>query len=314
MYSIVIPCYKSAATIGKMVEKTAEEMNKMNRTEFEIVLVNDCSPDEGATISTLIELAKKYRFVKVIDLAKNSGQHNAMIAGLREATGDVFISMDDDMQTNPSELHKMFEAFDQGYDVVYGTYPKKKESFFRLFGSWIDKVCAVHLLGRPKDLNSTSFWIARKYVRDSIISYQGPYSYLLGQIIRSTSNIAQVEVEHFERESGKSGYNIKRLLGLFSNLLGFTVKPLRMATISGAVIAMISFIAAIVQVIRRFVNPNLIDGWASIMIVIFFSMGVQLLFLGLIGEYVGRTYIHINSEPQYVVKAKYNFDSELEEK
>ena len=205
MYSIVIPCYKSAGTIETVVSETAKEMDNMGRHEYEFILVNDCSPDGGATIKKLREIATERNYVRVVDLARNSGQHNAMMAGLRAASGEVFISMDDDMQTRPSELHKMFRAFDEGYDVVYGAYPEKKESMFRRFGSWVNKMCAVVFLGRPKELKTSSFWIIRKYVRDSIISYEGAHSYLLGLILRSTSSITQVEVEHFEREIGASG-------------------------------------------------------------------------------------------------------------
>ena len=199
MYSIVIPCYRSAETIEIVVNETVKEMNRMGRDKYEFVLVNDCSPDEGATLQKLKEMANVNKFVRVLDLAKNSGQHNAVMAGLRAASGEVFITMDDDMQTRPSELHKMFKVFDEGYDVVYGAYPEKKESVFRRLGSWVNKMCAVVFLGRPKELRTSSFWIARKYVRDSIISYNGAHSYLLGLILRSTSNIAQVNIEHFER-------------------------------------------------------------------------------------------------------------------
>lgn len=316
MYSIVIPCYKSAATIENVVTETAREMDKMGRTDYEFILVNDCSPDQGATINKLKDLTEKNKCVKVVDLAKNSGQHNAMMAGLRFAKGDVFISMDDDMQTRPSELHKMFAAFDEGYDVVYGAYPEKKESLFRRFGSWVNKMCAVVFLGRPKELRTSSFWIVRKYVRDSIISYEGSRTYLLGLILRATSNITQVEVEHFEREVGTSGYRFRTLLRLWSNIIGFTVKPLRLAMQTGMVIAIASVIFALIIFIRKLVHPSINPGWSSMMVTIFFSLGVQLLFIGMIGEYIGRTYMSINREPQYVIKAKYNFEeceSEIDE-
>lgn len=308
MYSIVIPCYKSAETIETVVSQTAKEMDKMRRSDYEFVLVNDCSPDDGATIKKLMEMAVKWKYVKVVDLAKNSGQHNAMMAGLREASGDVFISMDDDMQTRPSELHKMFAAFDDGYDVVYGAYPEKKESLFRRFGSWINKQCAVLFLNRPKELRTSSFWIIRKYVRDSIISYDGAHSYLLGLILRATSNITQVEVEHFEREVGSSGYSFRVLLGLWSNIIGFTVKPLRLAMQGGMIMSVLSVLFAIAIVIQKIMHPSIDPGWSSIIVAIFFSLGVELFFIGMIGEYIGRTYMHINKEPQYVIRAKYNFN------
>lgn len=310
MYSIVIPCYKSAGTIETVVSETAKEMDNMGRHEYEFILVNDCSPDGGATIKKLREIATERNYVRVVDLARNSGQHNAMMAGLRAASGEVFISMDDDMQTRPSELHKMFRAFDEGYDVVYGAYPEKKESMFRRFGSWVNKMCAVVFLGRPKELKTSSFWIIRKYVRDSIISYEGAHSYLLGLILRSTSNITQVEVEHFEREIGASGYTLRALLRLWSNIIGFTVKPLRLAMQGGMLISTISVIFALGIFIRKLVHPSIDPGWSSIMVAIFFSLGVELFFIGMIGEYIGRTYMHINKEPQYIVKAKYNFDED----
>ena len=310
MYSIVIPCYKSAETIETVVTKTVQEMENMGRNEYEFVLVNDCSPDSGATIKKLQEMAANRKYVKVIGLAKNSGQHNAMMAGLRAASGDIFISMDDDMQTRPSELHKMFKIFEQGYDVVYGVYPQKKESVFRRFGSWVNKMCAAVFLGRPKKLRTSSFWIIRKYVRDSIISYDGAHSYLLGLILRSTSNITQVEVEHFERDVGVSGYTFKALLKLWSNIIGFTVKPLRLAMQSGMFISVISVIFAVSIFIRKLVHPSIDPGWSSIMVAIFFSLGLELFFIGMIGEYIGRTYMHINKEPQYVICEKYNFDEE----
>ncbi|MCI8382985.1 MAG: glycosyltransferase family 2 protein [Lachnospiraceae bacterium] len=310
MYSIVIPCYKSAGTIETVVSETAKEMDNMGRHEYEFILVNDCSPDGGATIKKLREIATERNYVRVVDLARNSGQHNAMMAGLRAASGEVFISMDDDMQTRPSELHKMFRAFDEGYDVVYGAYPEKKESMFRRFGSWVNKMCAVVFLGRPKELKTSSFWIIRKYVRDSIISYEGAHSYLLGLILRSTSSITQVEVEHFEREIGASGYTLRALLRLWSNIIGFTVKPLRLAMQGGMLISTISVIFALGIFIRKLVHPSIDPGWSSIMVAIFFSLGVELFFIGMIGEYIGRTYMHINKEPQYIVKAKYNFDED----
>ena len=306
MYSIIIPCYKSSETIEMVVDTTTEEMKKMGKADFEFILVNDCSPDDGRTIAILKKLAATKPYVKVIDLAKNVGQHNASMAGLKAAFGDVFISMDDDMQTRASELPKMFEAFEKGYDVVYGAYPEKKENLFRLLGSWVNKMCATIFLGKPKTLKTSSFWIIRKYVRDSIISYDGAHPYLLGLILRTTSNITHVMVNHFEREQGHSGYTFKALLKLWSNIIGFTIKPLRIAMQCGAIVSASSILFALFVLIKKILNPEISAGWASIMIGIFFSLGFELFFIGLIGEYVGRTYMHLNNEPQYTIKAKYN--------
>jgi len=310
MYSIVIPCYKSSHTIKKVVDLTSEEMRKMNKDEFEFVLVNDCSPDGGETMRVLADLAGEHKNVKVINLGKNTGQHNAMMAGLRCAKGDVIISMDDDMQTHPSQLPKMFEAFDEGYDVVYGYYPNKKHSLFRNLGSWFNRITVSALLGKPKEITSSSFWIMRKYVRNSIIEYTGSHTYLLGLILRATRNIKSVPVQHFKREYGESGYHLKQLIGLWSNILGFSSKPLQLAMHMGNIMALGAFIGAIIIIVKKILNPALAVGWPSTMVAILFSTGINLIFLGLIGEYVGRVYLHLNREPQYVIKETINVEEE----
>lgn len=310
MYSVVIPCYKSSETIEEVVTTTLVEMEKNNRADIEFVLVNDCSPDDGKTMNVLRTLAEKYSFVKVVNLAKNVGQHNAMMAGLRNATGDVIISMDDDMQTRPSELQKMFVEFDKGYDVVYGCYPEKKHSVFRNFGSWFNRVTVTWLLKKPKDIRSSSFWIMRKFVKDSIITYTGSHTYLLGLILRTTHNIKSVEVNHYEREHGSSGYTFKSLLGLWSNIIGFTSKPLEIAMHIGYIVSFGSLVAAIIVFIKKIINPSLTVGWTSTIIAILFSLGIILMFMGLIGEYIGRMYIQINNEPQYVIKEIINDEDE----
>lgn len=310
MYSIIIPCYKSSKTIKKVVDTTIREMEKMGRTEMEFVLVNDCSPDHGETLKTLKEMAFLDRRVKIINLGKNVGQHNAMMAGLRYAKGDTLISMDDDMQTHPSQLPKMFEAYDEGYDVVYGYYTHKKHSSFRNLGSWFNRTTVSLLLGKPKEITSSSFWIMRKYVRDSMIKYEGSHTYLLGLILRTTSNIKSVPVEHFEREYGESGYTLKQLIKLWSNIIGFSSKPLQLSMYLGNIMAIASILGGIVIIIRKICNPYLSVGWPSTMVAILFGAGINLFFLGLIGEYIGRVYLHLNKEPQYVVKETFNLEED----
>lgn len=302
MYSVVIPCYKSSHTIRKVVEMTKEEMYKMNHTDLEFILVNDCSPDEGETIAVLREMALQDKNIKVIDLGKNAGQHNAMMAGLRYAKGDVIISMDDDMQTHPSQLPKLFEEFDKGFDVVYGYYPHKKHSFFRNLGSLFNRMTVSLLLGKPKEIISSSYWIMKKYVRDNIVKYEGSHTYMLGLILRATRNIKSVPVEHFKREYGESGYNFKQLVKLWSNILGFSSKPLQIAMYLGNILSLIAIISGIAIIIRKFLNPGISVGWPSVIVAILFGSGINLFFMGLIGEYIGRIYMHLNKEPQYVVK------------
>ena len=312
MYSFVIPCYNSSESIRHVVELTMEEMEKMNRREFEFVLVNDYS-SSPKTMTVLKKLAEEYPCVTVLNLAKNAGQHNAIMAGLNYAKGDILIGMDDDMQTHPSQLPYLFEELEKGYDIVYGYYPEKKHSAFRNFGSWVNYISVRILIGKPKELKTSSYWVARKFVRDSVIEYQAPYAYIQGLFLRTTRNISCIPIQHFQREEGESNYTFKRLLKLWSNIIGFSITPLRLTEYCGFGLSLLSIIAAVVVLIRKILNPAMALGWPSLMIVICFFSGIQLMFLGLIGEYIGRMFLGLNRQPQYVIREVIRQESEEQE-
>ena len=312
MYSFVIPCYNSSESIRHVVELTMEEMEKMNRREFEFVLVNDYS-SSTKTMPVLKKLAEEYPCVTVLNLAKNAGQHNAIMAGLNNAKGDILIGMDDDMQTHPSQLPYLFEELEKGYDIVYGYYPEKKHSAFRNFGSWVNYISVRILIGKPKELKTSSYWVARKFVRDSVIEYQAPYAYIQGLFLRTTRNISCIPIQHFQREEGESNYTFKRLLKLWSNIIGFSITPLRLTEYCGFGLSLLSIIAAVVVLIRKILNPAMALGWPSLMIVICFFSGIQLMFLGLIGEYIGRMFLGLNRQPQYVIREVIRQESEEQE-
>lgn len=312
MYSFVIPCYNSSKSIRHVVELTMEEMEKMNRREFEFVLVNDYS-SSTKTMPVLKKLAEEYPCVTVLNLAKNAGQHNAIMAGLNYAKGDILIGMDDDMQTHPSQLPYLFEELEKGYDIVYGYYPEKKHSAFRNFGSWVNYISVRILIGKPKELKTSSYWVARKFVRDSVIEYQAPYAYIQGLFLRTTRNISCIPIQHFQREEGESNYTFKRLLKLWSNIIGFSITPLRLTEYCGFGLSLLSIIAAVVVLIRKILNPAMALGWPSLMIVICFFSGIQLMFLGLIGEYIGRMFLGLNRQPQYVIREVIRQESEEQE-
>ena len=312
MYSFVIPCYNSSESIRHVVELTMEEMEKMNRREFEFVLVNDYS-SSTKTMPVLKKLAEEYPCVTVLNLAKNAGQHNAIMAGLNYAKGDILIGMDDDMQTHPSQLPYLFEELEKGYDIVYGYYPEKKHSAFRNFGSWVNYISVRILIGKPKELKTSSYWVARKFVRDSVIEYQAPYAYIQGLFLRTTRNISCIPIQHCQREERESNYTFKRLLKLWSNIIGFSITPLRLTEYCGFGLSLLSIIAAVVVLIRKILNPAMALGWPSLMIVICFFSGIQLMFLGLIGEYIGRMFLGLNRQPQYVIREVIRQESEEQE-
>lgn len=284
---------------------TADVLTELNKTPFEFVLVDDASPDKGETVRELRRLADEFSYVKVVELASNAGQHNAVMAGLNYASGDVLLAMDDDLQTHPSQLPKLFAEFDKGYDIVYGYYPEKKHSLFRNFGSWVNSTSVRILIGKPKDMKTSSFWIIRRFVRDYVIQYKSKYTHLQGLFLRTTRNISCIPVEHFEREVGSSGYTFKKLFRLWSNVIGYSIAPLRIATKTGSLLSIISFFAALYIVIRKLIVPATAIGWSSMMVAMCFFSGLIILFLGLIGEYIGRLFQGMTQNPQFVVRQIY---------
>ena len=290
-----------------------QEMDRLDRREYEFVLVDDCSPDDGETMAALMGLVRDYACVKVVELAKNAGQHNAVMAGLNEGSGDVFIAMDDDMQTHPSQLGKLLDEFDKGYDIVYGYYEHKEHSKFRNFGSYVNYMTVRILLKKPKDLKTSSFWVIRKFVRDYAVEYKSAYTHLQGLFLRTTRNISSVPIQHFKREVGTSNYTLKKLIKLWSNILGFSIVPLQMATYTGFFFSLIGILAAIGVIILKFVRPATYIGWPSMMATICFFSGLNLMFMGIIGEYVGRIFLGMSKNPQYVVRQVHHMDASDEE-
>lgn len=308
LLSIVIPCYNSAHTIGKVVELSMEEIKKIEGVDCEFILVNDYSPDH--TYEAICELAKKYPNVKGINLAKNFGQHNAIMAGLSEARGDYVMGMDDDMQTHPSQIPAFIKKMQEGYDVVFGIYKKRKFNFFKNLTSKAASFIMWHMVDRPKGLEASNYWCCRKYVRDELVKYQGYNLYLQMLFYRTTRNIANIEIEHFDREEGTSNYNFRKLFKLFMSFLNYSVVPLRIATCLGTLFSAAGFIGAIVILIQKILSPEMLVGWASIMCALFVFFGFTFLMLGIIGEYIGKLILNQSRTPQYVVRETVNIDSE----
>ncbi len=302
LYTVVIPCYQSSRTVRKVVEETMGQFEQMKRGEVEFVLVDDCSPDDGATVRVLRQLVQEYPNVRAVELAKNAGQHNAQMAALNYAKGDIIISMDDDGQTSPTQLPRLLEEMDKGYDIVYAYYPHKEHSGGRNLGSRFNQWSLRILIGKPKDMKTSSFWVIRRFVRDYAIQYRSAYTHIQGVFLRVTRNISSVPVEHFKREVGQSGYTFRKLVALWGNIIGFSIVPLRIATILGYVFSIAGLIGIISVIIRKIVRPVTAIGWPSVMVSIFFFSGLILLFMGLIGEYIGRIFLGMSNNPQFVVR------------
>ncbi len=299
--SFVIPCYRSAKTISGVVAEIQDTMASMPEYVYDIFLVNDCSPDD--TYEVIRALCRQNGNITGISLAKNFGQHAALMAGLRRSDGDIVVCLDDDGQTPADEVGKLLAGIENGSDVVYASYENKKHSAFRNFGTWMNDIMTRVMLGKPKNLHLTSYFAARRFVVDSMLKYENSYPYIIGLVLRATRNIANVPVRHRSRESGTSGYTIKKLLGLwFNGFTAFSIFPLRVATVTGVIFSGAGFIYGIYTIVKKFVNPDVPLGFSSLMAAVVFIGGMLMIMLGLIGEYIGRIYISINNSPQYVIR------------
>lgn len=322
--SYVIPCYRSEQTLAGVVaeidEAMAEYCQKEKPASYEIIMVNDGSPDDtwgairrlcegespddpGTAVTGKQEAPARGRRIG-ISFARNFGQHAALMAGIRRADGDVIVCLDDDGQTPANEVSKLLAAIEAGADVVYASYGgRKQHSGLRNLGTAMNEKMTEVLLGKPKELFVSSYFAMRRFVAEEVRRYDNSYPYLIGLVLRSTKNIVNVEVTHRRRERGQSGYTFSKLLGLWMNgFTAFSVKPLRIATAIGGASAIAGFLYGIYTIIKRLVRPDIPMGFSALMSAVVFFGGMILLLLGLAGEYIGRTYISTSNAPQYVIR------------
>ena len=170
LVSVVIPCYKSEKSIRKVVELTSGVFRSLPSYECEFVLVDDCSPD--GTFSAICDLSREYDNVHGVTLMRNFGQHNALMCGMHHAAGDLILGMDDDLQTHPSQIPAILHKMEEGYDVVYGVFEETENGIIKNFTSWLNRVTAQMMLGRPKDIQTSSFWVITKQVKDQVVTFK----------------------------------------------------------------------------------------------------------------------------------------------
>jgi polyisoprenyl-phosphate glycosyltransferase len=301
--SIVIPVYQGARTIGSLVETLAWRLDGLYR--LEIVLVVDGSPDDSAEVCR--NLAAHIPFVKFLNLSRNFSEHNAVMAGLNHATGDYVVIMDDDYQNPPSEVPKLVDEIQKGYDVVYSYSTIKRHHVLRNIGSRLHNLVASLLLDKPRDLYLSSFKVLSRFIVDELIKYDGPYPYIDGLIFRITRRWSRVLVRHEPRRHGRSGYTTRKLFALYLNMFtNFSILPLRLAAWAGLATSLLGLGGAAVFVVEKIAKPDLPAGWASVIVSLFIIGGIQLFALGMIGEYLGRLFLKDNGRPQFVIREQLN--------
>ena len=308
LLSFVIPCYRSENTIEKVINEIIETVSERNGFDYEIICVNDYSPDNVWKV--LCNIADDNKKIKLINFSNNSGKDAALLAGLSLVSGEYIVTLDDDFQCPVKELWRMLEPLiSDECDVTTAQYERKKQALWKNIGSDINMIMSHIMLNQPKDLRIENFLAMKRYVANEIVKYTNAFPYLDGLILRVTTRIKPIEMEERMRgDDSSSGFTFKKSMALFANgLTAFSVKPLRVSTITGLLAALVGLIMAIVILIRKMTGIIDVEGYTSTIIVQLIIGGLILMSLGLMGEYIGRIYISINKSPQYVIKETVNF-------
>ncbi|MBN1913987.1 MAG: glycosyltransferase family 2 protein [Candidatus Omnitrophica bacterium] len=299
-YSIIIPVYNSESTLKELTQRIGDTMDKLKEA-YEIIFIDDASGDRSW--ERIVEIKKSMPCVKAIRLAANFGQHNALMCGFNHSRGRYVITLDDDLQHLPEEIPLLIEKAQEGYDLVYGQYRLKKHNFFRNLGTRF--IAWVYRRTLRVKGGITSFRLIRAEVAKDITGYDKNYTFIDGLIAWRTKNIAYVTVEHRQRKEGRSGYNLRKLFVLTMNLVtNFSILPLQVASFLGIIFSGVGFIMAVVYFCMKLFSQIVVSGFTTIIIAVMFFAGVQLLILGMIGEYLGRIQLNINSKPQYYIKER----------
>jgi undecaprenyl-phosphate 4-deoxy-4-formamido-L-arabinose transferase len=305
--SVVIPVYNGAKSVGGLVH-ALEGLDIEGG--HEIVLVNDGSPDDSLAVCRQLVADAKVVPITLVNLARNFGEHNAIMTGLRHCRGAWVITMDDDLQNPPSEVKRLLDhARATGKDVVYTRYAVKRHAYWRNLGSRFANWVADVLMEKPKGLYLSSFRCMSAFLVEQVTRYEGPFPYVDGLVMQATQSIDTLQVAHLPRMEGRSNYTLKRLVRLWTNIfVNFSVLPLHLSTIAGFALSLIGLVGVISVVLEAlFFEPP--QGWASLMAAVLLLSGVELLILGILGEYMGRLFLTANRKPQTVVREVIHSDA-----
>lgn len=308
--SFVIPCYRSENTIEMVINEIKEVLFQKPEYDYEIIAVNDCSPDN--VLAVLEGIAGENTKVKVIDFMSNSGKYSAIMAGVSVADGDIIVMMDDDFQCPVTEVWNLIAPIESGeYDASSARYEKKMENAFKRFCSKIYTFFAHSMLGQPKNVVIENYLAVSKAICKEIRSCKNPYPFIDGLILRATKKIAMVDMKERTRgDDNPTGFTFIKSMRMFlDGVTAFSIQPLRIATYLGISIALFGLTYIVITIIRFFalsVDP----GYSSLLSVLLFIGGMLMVMLGIVGEYVGRIYMCINQTPQYVIRRTINFNGD----
>lgn len=303
LISIIIPCYRSEKTLPGVVAEIRAAFIDHPEHDYQLVLVNDGSPDQGATYRTIRKLCQEDPKIVGVDMSRNFGQARAKMAALGYVKGDCAVYMDDDGQHPPAELFMLVDKLQEGYDVVYARFPQKKHSLFKRVTSNMFRKVQEMLQVKKKGIYISSFYVISRFAVDALKRYHSPSPSSGAYLLNVTTRFANVDIEHRSRAAGKSNYSLKKLFALaLTSMTNFTMIPLRVSAVLGAIIACLGFLYGVFLIVKKLIYPAVAIGYTSQMAVMLLLGGMILLVLGVVGEYIGRIYMILSNLPQYIVR------------
>lgn len=303
--SVVIPAYRSSESLPPLIEELARVLPALAAT-YEVIIVNDGSPDEGKTWAVIRELAARYSWIHGINMMRNYGQHNALLCGIRSARGDVIVTMDDDLQHPPSEIAKMLMKLrEANLDVVYGTPEHEQHGVFRDLASQVTKLALQSSMGVNIARQVSAFRVFRAPLREAFANYRSPYVSIDVLLTWGTTRFGAVSTRHIERTIGKSGYTFGKLVRHALNMItGFSVLPLQIASIMGLALAGFGVLVLLYVLGRYLLQGAVVQGFAFLASIIAIFSGAQLFTLGIMGEYLARIHFRTMDRPAYTVRER----------
>ncbi len=301
-YSVVIPCYRSGEWIEELVTRISDVFEARGET-FEVILVNDASPDE--TWPSIQKAAENRGYVRGVNLLYNTGQYRATLCGLDRASGDYVLTMDDDLQHPPEEIPKLIQRMHEEpqLDCVLGKFPVKRHGPLRNLGSRMVSRLYEVVYQKPRDIVPSSFRLMTKRLAKSLLMHATVNPVINSLVFRNTRRIENVEVDHQPRTRGTSGYTFSRLVKIvIDNMFSVSSLPLRFVSILGLTSAALAFVLGVSYLIRHLIHPFGEPGFATIVLLIVFFGGMTLFSIGLVGEYMIRIMDEVKGRPWYVIR------------
>jgi undecaprenyl-phosphate 4-deoxy-4-formamido-L-arabinose transferase len=300
--SVVVPVYNGQQILPELIARLRNVLEAV-ADPFEVILVNDGSHDESWRVTC--ELATQQPWVRGINLMRNYGQHNALLAGIRRVRYDIVVTMDDDLQNPPEEIPKLLEKLAEGHDVVYGTPQKEQHGFWRDMASQATKLALQSAMGAETARKVSAFRAFRTQVRDAFANYRGPFVSIDVLLTWGTTRFAAVPVRHDQRPIGVSNYTFRRLVTHGLNMMtGFSVLPLQLASMMGFGFTLFGLLVLVYVLGRYLIQGGSVPGFPFLASIIAIFSGAQLFALGIIGEYLARMYFRMMERPTYVVRSE----------